>query len=71
MKLTSFFYLKGEVIAMNNSGCYKCENRKVGCHIDCEIYKEYVKRKDVINYRRRMAEERYQISMKYLHHLST
>lgn len=23
---------------MNNTPCYKCENRKAGCHSECETY---------------------------------
>lgn len=26
--------------------CYKCEQRKVGCHATCAEYKEYRKEKD-------------------------
>ena len=24
-----------------NNPCHKCENRKIGCHADCEAYMEY------------------------------
>lgn len=36
------------------NSCYKCENRKVGCHANCEIYKKYREALDVINNRRRI-----------------
>lgn len=33
---------------MNNSGCYNCKKRFIGCHINCESYEEYKRKKDVI-----------------------
>jgi hypothetical protein len=35
---------------MNNPPCYKCESRKVGCHSECERYKEYQSSRKVLNY---------------------
>ena len=26
---------------LNNSGCYNCKNRVVGCHSTCEKYEQY------------------------------
>lgn len=31
------------------SPCYKCEDRKIGCHGFCEKYKEYRKKYDDLN----------------------
>lgn len=28
---------------IKNAPCYKCENRKLGCHSDCDKYKEWAK----------------------------
>lgn len=32
-----------------NNSCYGCKERHLGCHANCEKYKEYVKALDVIN----------------------
>ena len=37
--------------------CYKCENRKVGCHSNCEIYNKYKMGLDVINSRKKQFKE--------------
>ena len=34
-------------------GCYACENRTLGCHATCEIYKKYKKRNECISKNRR------------------
>lgn len=39
------------------SGCYNCKERVVGCHANCNKYKEYVNKKDVINSRRKSIED--------------
>ncbi len=39
------------------SKCYKCEKRYVGCHSNCNDYKEYRKALDVINIRRNKIKE--------------
>lgn len=31
------------------SPCYKCENRNSGCHADCEMYAEYVEKKEKLS----------------------
>lgn len=28
---------------IKNAPCYKCENRKLGCHSDCDKYKEWAR----------------------------
>lgn len=48
---------------MKNDSCYKCENRHLGCHNNCEIYENYKtniqkikmnkKLEDNLNFRRR------------------
>lgn len=31
---------------MANNSCYQCEDRHVGCHVDCEAYNEFVKKRE-------------------------
>lgn len=31
---------------MSNNSCYQCEDRHVGCHVDCETYNEFAKERE-------------------------
>lgn len=49
------------------SDCYKCEDRKVGCHAHCTKYKKYREALDVINNRRREIKESERILGRYIY----
>lgn len=40
--------------------CYKCEDRKQGCHSKCESYAEYVKQNEQLKANRRKNHEYYE-----------
>lgn len=39
------------------NSCYKCDNRCIGCHSNCENYRKYRNALDVINNRRKEIKE--------------
>ena len=43
--------------------CKGCLNRKIGCHADCEDYKEFKMKLDVIN-KARSADNQYETLMR-------
>ena len=37
---------------LSNNPCYKCAERKVGCHGKCEKYQEWNKKREVLRQQR-------------------
>lgn len=45
------------VISQKQSPCLGCENRHVGCHSECEVYKDYRREADIERDRRYEAQK--------------
>lgn len=48
---------------MNNCPCHHCENRHVGCHAECEVYKGWRAERDALNERIHEEKERYRVAL--------
>lgn len=42
-----------------NNSCYNCKNRVIGCHSNCETYKEYKSHLDKIKHKKQAEKLKY------------